>query len=81
MIMSAKETIKVSEEVYKMIEELRTQFGQMTNNPDLTDEDVISVLISGFIESIEHDHQHAEGGECCGGGCDKEKCDKEGCDC
>lgn len=56
-------TIKVRPEIYHMITELRAQFADMTNNPDLTDEDVIAVLINGFIESVEsshHGHNHGQ---------------------
>lgn len=72
-------TIKLRNEVYRMIEELRTQFADMTNNPDLTDEDVIAVLINGFIESVEQSH-HGKDGECCrGGSCDDHQ--EWGCGC
>lgn len=58
-------TIEVRAEIYHMITELRAQFAEMTANPDLTDEDVLAVLINGFIESVEQSHQHTDGG-CCG---------------
>jgi hypothetical protein len=78
---SSHQTIKVREEIYTMIEELRTQFGQMTNNPDLTDEDVLAVLINGFIESVERDSVEQPTGGCCGGQGESCDCDKEACGC
>lgn len=79
--------IEVRPEIYHMITELRAQFAEMTDNPDLTDEDVIAVLINGFIESVEQSHHHHDhDGGCCGGHgddchCKGDKKDKGECGC
>lgn len=58
-------TIEITPEVFDILQELKTQFAEMTNNPELSDNDVISVLVSGFIDSVQNDKK-SEG--CCGGG-------------
>ena len=47
-----KKTIELSPELYDAIQELKKVFTQLTQQPIESDEDVIGILVSGFIESL-----------------------------
>jgi len=56
-----KKTIQISEELYNAIQDLKTILSQLTGEEIKSDEDVIGILISGFLESLaglQHQHQH-----------------------
>ena len=69
-------TISVSSDVYDAIQHLKGLFAEMTENEDVTEEDVIATLVSGFAESMEQNNQWW----CCGWSCSKEWCG-EHCNC
>ena len=48
-----KKTIQVSEELYEAIQQLKNIFSQLTGQQIDSDEDVIGILVSGFIQSLE----------------------------
>ncbi len=54
-----KKTIEVSEDLYTAIQKLKEVFQEMTGQPIEKDEDVLSILIGGFIDSL----AQAEGGK------------------
>lgn len=73
-------TIEVTPEVYNALQRLKEVFKELTGQEVKEDSEVISVLASGFIDSLtaegEHDHEadHAhhhneKKGACCGGAC------------
>jgi hypothetical protein len=47
-----KVTIEVSKELYDAIQQLKQIFTQLTGQEVKSDEDVIGILVSGFIESL-----------------------------
>jgi predicted CopG family antitoxin len=47
-----KKTIEVSEDLYGAIQKLKEVFEQMTGQKVESDEDVLSILIGGFIDSL-----------------------------
>jgi predicted CopG family antitoxin len=47
-----KKTIEVSEDLYNAIQKLKEVFEQMTGQKVEADEDVLSILIGGFIDSL-----------------------------
>jgi predicted CopG family antitoxin len=47
-----KKTIEVSEDLYTAIQKLKEVFQEMTGQPIEKDEDVLSILIGGFIDSL-----------------------------
>lgn len=81
--MSDKKNIQISDELYDAIQQLKQIFAQMSGKPIENDEDVLSILVSGFIDSVMHEqegmegeegHAHAHGhhhhhgkDDCCGG--------------
>jgi predicted CopG family antitoxin len=54
-----KKTIEVSEDLYAAIQKLKEVFQEMTGQAIEKDEDVLSILIGGFIDSL----AQAEGGK------------------
>lgn len=80
--MSDKKHIEISQELHDAIQQLKQIFSQMSGKPIEKDEDVLSILVSGFIDSVMHEneemghegHDHAHGhhhhhgkDDCCGG--------------
>lgn len=69
--MAEKKHIEISGELYDAIQQLKEIFGNMAGKPIENDEDVLSILVSGFIDSVmheqengshdHHDHDHAHG--------------------
>lgn len=47
-----KRTIEVSEDLYTAIQKLKEVFQEMTGQAIEKDEDVLSILIGGFIDSL-----------------------------
>jgi len=47
-----KKTIQISEELYQALQDLKKLFTQLTGQQNLTEEDVIWILVSWFIESL-----------------------------
>lgn len=91
--MAGKKNIEISSDLYDAIQQLKSIFGEMSGKPIESDEDVLSILVSGFIDSVmqeqedggededesESGHHHNHGKACgCGGDCN---CDKENCGC
>ncbi len=48
-----KKTIEISSELYDAIQQLKNIFSQLTGQQIESDEDVIGILVSGFIQSLE----------------------------
>ena len=62
--MMDKKTIEVSEDIYTAIQKLKEVFQEMTGQPVENDEDVLSILIWGFIDSLSQESSEgAEAGE------------------
>lgn len=55
-----KKTIEISGDLYEAIQKLKEVFLQLTGQEVKSDEDVLSILIGGFIDSLS---QGAPGGE------------------
>lgn len=53
--MAEQKTIKVSPEVYDSIQELKEMFSEITWEKIKEDEDVLEILISWFIESLQEE--------------------------
>lgn len=49
-----KKTIELPEDLYKALQELKEVFSQLTGQKIESDADVIGILISGFIDSIQN---------------------------
>jgi len=49
-----KKTIELPEELYNALQELKQVFSQLTNQEIKDDADVIGILVSGFIDSIQN---------------------------
>lgn len=47
-----KKTIEVSSDLYEAIQKLKEVFLQLTGQEVKSDEDVLSILIGGFIDSL-----------------------------
>ncbi len=47
-----KKTIEISEDLYNAIQELKNIFSQLTGQQISSDEEVIGILVSWFIESL-----------------------------
>lgn len=62
-------TIKVSDEIKDAIEQLKDVFSEMLWEEITEDEDVIGILISGFVDSMDAEEGHEPGPEC-GDDCD-----------
>lgn len=69
-----QKTLVISEELFNAIQQLKEVFWQMTWNTGLSDEEVLWILVWGFIQSlnegayhdVQNDHHHDHDG-CCGG--------------
>lgn len=59
--MSDKKHIEISHELYDAIQQLKEIFTQMSGKPIENDEDVLSILVSGFIDSVMHEQKGHEG--------------------
>lgn len=59
--MSDKKHLEISGELYDAIQQLKEIFTQMSGKPVEKDEDVLSILVSGFIDSVMHEQQGHEG--------------------
>lgn len=69
-----KVTLEVSQELYDSINQLKKVFWEITGQPIESDEEVLSIIVGGFIESIsaengwmdmeEDDHDCKCGGHC-----------------
>jgi hypothetical protein len=57
-----KKTIELPEELYNALQELKQVFSQLTGQEIKDDADVIGILVSGFIDSIQN-LQEQQGGE------------------
>ncbi len=55
--MSDKKHLEISGELYDAIQQLKEIFAQMSGKPIESDEDVLSILVSGFIDSVMHEQQ------------------------
>lgn len=72
-------TIEVTSEVYNALQRLKEVFKELTGQEVKEDSEVISVLASGFIDSLtadgehdheaDHDHHHHGKKGACGEGC------------
>ena len=61
----AKKTIELDEELYDAVQELKTVFSEIVGEDIKDDEEVIGILISGFVESLnEEDDAKEEKGTC-----------------
>ncbi len=49
---NTKHTIEVSDELYQAIQQLKQVLQQMTWKEVQSDEEVLGILVSGFIESV-----------------------------
>ncbi len=61
--MSDKKHIEISGELYDAIQQLKQIFSEMSGKPIANDEDVLSILVSGFIDSVMHEQEGGEGHE------------------
>lgn len=62
--MADKKNLEISGELYDAIQQLKQVFAEMSGKPIDSDEDVLSILVSGFIDSVMHEQEHgAEGDE------------------
>ncbi len=57
--MADKKNIEISSDLYDAIQQLKSIFSEMSGKPIEKDEDVLSILVSGFIDSV---MQEQEGG-------------------
>ncbi len=57
-----KKTIEVTQELYDAIQKLKEVFKELTGQTVEKDEDVLSILIGGFIDSLAQWAPWAEGG-------------------
>ena len=53
-------TIEVSEELYNAVQKLKEVFKELTGQEITKDEDVLSILIGGFIDSLSQSAPWAE---------------------
>ena len=60
--MSDKKHIEVSAELYDAIQQLKKIFSDMGGQKVEQDEDVLSILVSGFIDSVMHEQEGGEEG-------------------
>ena len=87
--MSDKKNIEISGELYDAIQQLKQIFAEMSGKPIASDEDVLSILVSGFIDSVMHEqegmdmegHEGHDHGHHHKHGADGECCKGEGEDC
>ena len=56
-----KKTIELSEELYNALQELKQVFSQLTGQEIKDDADVIGILVSGFIDSIQNLQEQQDG--------------------
>ena len=49
-----KRTIELPEDLYNALQELKEIFSQLTGQKIEKDEDVIGILVSGFLDSIQN---------------------------
>ncbi len=49
-----KKTIEVSEDLYNALQELKQVFSQLTWQEIKSDDEVIGILVSGFVDSIQN---------------------------
>lgn len=69
-------TIQLSPQTLNDYDQLKHILSQITGRDDLTDDEVLTALIDGFMQSYIHGqqmgghthHTHKAGGGCCGGG-------------
>lgn len=47
-----KKTIEVSEDLYNAIQKLKEVFKEMTGQDVEKDEDIVAILVGGFIDSL-----------------------------
>ncbi len=59
--MADKKHLEISGELYDAIQQLKQIFGEMSGKPIENDEDVLSILVSGFIDSVMHEQEGMEG--------------------
>jgi|GEM_PF-3615207 len=59
--MSDKKNIEISPDLYDAIQQLKSIFSEMSGKPIDSDEDVLSILVSGFIDSVMHEQEGGEG--------------------
>ena len=61
---NTKKTIELPEDLYNALQELKEVFSQLTWQKIESDADVIGILISGFIDSIQNLQENSqEGGD------------------
>jgi len=53
----AKKTIELDEELYEAVQELKTVFSEIVWEEIKDDEEVIGILISGFVESLNEEEE------------------------
>ena len=57
-----KKTIELPEDLYNALQELKQAFSQLTGEEIKDDADVIGILISGFIDSVQNLQEQAQEG-------------------
>ena len=57
-----KKTIELPEDLYNALQELKQVFSQLTGQEIKDDADVIGILISGFIDSMQNLQEQAQEG-------------------
>ena len=57
-----KKTIELPEDLYNALQELKQVFSQLTGQEIKDDADVIGILISGFIDSVQNLQEQAQEG-------------------
>lgn len=60
--MADKKNIEISQDLYDAIQQLKQIFSEMSGKPIASDEDVLSILVSGFIDSVMHEQEHGHEG-------------------
>ena len=53
----AKKTIELDEELYEAVQELKTVFSEIVGEEIKDDEEVIGILISWFVESLNEEEE------------------------
>lgn len=61
LILMEKKTVELSTDLYEAIQKLKEVFKEMTGQEVTADEDVIAILVGGFIDSLSQGAQ--QGGD------------------
>ncbi len=56
----AKKTIELDEELYEAVQELKTVFSEIVGEEITSDEEVIGILISWFVDSLNEEESDTE---------------------